>query len=68
MKHPRTVQRMISRGRSPAWGAWIETTLHISADHIAKVAPLRGGRGLKQALQYPTCCGLTSLPCVGGVD
>ena len=38
-------------GRSPSWGAWIETRRYTQAAPFQTVAPPRGERGLKQAVQ-----------------
>ena len=41
-------------GRSPSWGAWIETLNNVNNLNYAVVAPPRGERGLKPIL-YPVC-------------
>ncbi len=52
MKHPQKFMDAMSEGRSPAWGAWIETIMHPFSVGAWDVAPLRGGRGLKLARRY----------------
>ena len=45
---PRELADKLRPGRSPSWGAWIETFDVIVLSSVKKVAPPRGERGLKQ--------------------
>ena len=55
-------------GRSPSWGAWIETFGRAISHQTNTVAPPRGERGLKQAYQQDVTKAFWSLPLVGSVD
>ena len=56
-------------GRSPSWGAWIETQLLSGGlTPWRRVAPPRGERGLKQVRLAPGLYFALSLPLVGSVD
>ena len=46
---PTTTGEFLPSGRSPSWGAWIETTVVGLKCAASLVAPPRGERGLKRA-------------------
>ena len=55
-------------GRSPSWGAWIETMFARVMPAPYSVAPPRGERGLKPRIGGAAAYGNQSLPLVGSVD